>query len=176
MKKAKRVLFDLISPDETILSGNPYEVMAEIRAEHHFEIAAAKIALAWKKGIKPDADARLTLGYCTKATDLQRELIDFDFVIVLNKEVWEDPEFSQAQKKALIDHELCHAARSRDEDGNLRTDSKGRPVWRLRGHDIEEFREIIDRHGCYKRDLEMFAKTILAKQKEPLLTGNGAAL
>ncbi len=170
MGKPKKVLFELIQPDEVILSGQPYELLAEIRAEHHFDTAEAHIALAWKKGTKPNVDGHLVLGRCVKASDLQRELVDYDFVIVLNKEVWEDPEFDREKKLALLDHELCHAARAVDDDGEKKIDSKGRPVWRTRGHDIEEFVEIVNRRGCWKRDLEKFGEAILAKKKTPLIT------
>lgn len=52
-------------------------------------------------------------------------------------------------------------------------DTKGRLCWRLRGHDIEEFYGIVERHGCYKRDLQKFAEALRerrkAEAKEPLL-------
>jgi hypothetical protein len=170
MGKPKKVLFELIKPDQVFLSGQPYKLLAEIRAEQHFDTADAKIALAWKKGTKPDADGHLVLGCCMRASDLQRELVDYDFVIVLNQEVWEDPEFDRGKKLALLDHEMMHAARSLDADGEPVIDSKNRPVWRVRGHDIEEFTSIIARHGCYKRDLEKFAEALLLKKKQPLFT------
>ena len=168
MGKPKKVLFELIKPDEVILAGQPYELMAEIRAELHFDVAEAKIALAWRKGTKPNADGKIVLGRCVKASDLQRELFDYDFVIVLNKEFWEDPEFDRAKKLALLDHELCHAARAVDADGDTGVDTKNRPVWRQRGHDVEEFEEIVTRHGVWKRDLERFAEAIAKRKKSPL--------
>lgn len=113
MAKPKKVLFELIKPDQVFLSGQPYELLNEIRAEHHFDTAEAKIALAWKKGTKPDVDGRLMLGRCVRASDLQRELVDWDFVILLNQEVWEDPEFDRNKKLALLDHEMMHAAAAR---------------------------------------------------------------
>jgi translation initiation factor 2 beta subunit (eIF-2beta)/eIF-5 len=167
--KPKKILFQLINRDDETLMDRPYELLDEVRAENHFDTAEAKIALAWKKGTKPDADGRLVLGRCVRASDLQRELVDYDFVIVLNKEVWDDPEFGRDKKLALLDHEMCHAARVIDDDGEKKIDSKGRPVWRTRGHDIEEFREIVDRHGIWKRDLEKFAEAILRRKKSPLL-------
>jgi hypothetical protein len=175
MGKPKKVLFELISPDQVFLSGQPYELLAAIRAENHFDTAEAKIALAWRKGTKPNADGKLVLGRCVKATDLQRELIDFDFVIVLNKEFWEDPEFDREKKLALLDHELCHAARAVDADGNAMVDTKQRPVWRVRGHDVEEFEEIVTRHGVWKRDLERFAEAIAKRNRSPLFTGTDPA-
>lgn len=174
MGKPKKVLFELISKEQVFLSGQPYELLAEIRAENHFDTAEAKIALAWRKGTKPNADGRVVLGRCVKASDLQRELVDYDFVIVLNKEFWEDPEFDRAKKLALLDHELCHAARAVDQDGEPMIDSKQRPVWRVRGHDVEEFEEIVSRHGVWKRDLERFAEAIAKRNKSPLFAGSEA--
>jgi hypothetical protein len=174
MGKPKKVLFELISPETVFLSGQPYELLAEIRAEQHFDVAEAKIALAWRKGAKPNADGKIVLGRCVKAGDLQRELVDYDFVIVLNQEYWEDPEFDRAKKLALLDHELCHAARAVDSEGAPMIDSKNRPVWRVRGHDVEEFEEIVVRHGVWKRDLERFAEAIAKRKKSPLFTGEPA--
>jgi hypothetical protein len=170
MGKPKKVLFELIKPDQVFLSGQPYELLAEIRAEQHFDTAAAKIALAWRKGTKANADGKIVLGRCVKATDLQRELVDYDFVIVLNKEFWEDPEFDRAKKLALLDHEMCHAARALDSEGEPMIDSKQRPVWRVRGHDVEEFEEIVARHGVWKRDLERFVEAIAKRKKSPLFS------
>lgn len=108
----------------------------------------------------------MILGKCIKASDLQRELVAYDFVILLNKEVWESPEFTEEKKRALVDHELCHAAPAEDKDtGEQKTDEKGRPVWRIRKHDIEEFRCIVERHGRYKSDLEAFAEALLKSKQ-----------
>ena len=167
MGKPKKVVFQLIDPEERP-TPEPYELLEQLRAEQHFDTAEAKIALVWQKGIKPDVDGRLMLGKCVRATDLQRELIDWDFVILLNREVWEDIDFRTEKKLALLDHEMCHAARAVDSDGEPRIDTKGRPVWRIRGHDIEEFREVVARHGAYKGDLEKFAKALIERKVEPL--------
>lgn len=51
------------------------------------------------------------------------------------------------QRIALVDHELCHFGK----DG-------------MRAHDVEEFREVIDRHGLWRPEIELLAATI-AQQK-----------
>ncbi len=56
-----------------------------------------------------------------------------------------------------------------DKDG-ARYDERGRRVFRTRKHDIEEFRCIVERHGCYKTDLVAFAQAIVDKRKAPLFT------
>jgi hypothetical protein len=168
----KKILFELIQPPGGGQKSEPYDLMNEMRAKYHAELTDARIALAWREAWKPDGDHRLTLGMCVKATDLQRELVAWDFVILLNREVWGEPEFTRERKLALLDHELCHAARSKTKLDIPRIDERGRPVWRQRGHDIEEFRCIVERHGLYKQDLERFFEAILRNRQglpfEPL--------
>lgn len=105
-------------------------------------------------------------GYWAKprTTDLQREFMPYDFIILLNQEVWNDKEFGPEKKAALIDHELCHAEVALDRDGEPKVDERLRRVWRTRKHDIEEFRAVVQRHGCYKYDLEKFAETLLKRR------------
>lgn len=95
MGKPRKLPYQIITPEETILAGQPYELLAEVRAEQHFDCAEARIALAWRKGTKPNVDGHLVLGRCVLLNALQREMVPFDYVIVLNKEVWEDPEFGR---------------------------------------------------------------------------------
>ena len=40
-------------------------------------------------------------------------------------------------------------------------------AWRMRNHDIGEFIDIVRRHGTYKRDLQLFAESLL-KKKNPV--------
>ena len=163
MAKLKAINFELIA-----LDGAPYAILREM-LKFHNDLAEVSVALAWRKNLKTDKDGHLILGKCVKASDLQRELADFDFVILLNQDIWEDDDFTEDKKRALMDHELCHAAGSMTKDGMPKRDERGRRVWRTRKHDIEEFQAIVERHGCYKKDLERFAEAITKKQRTPLL-------
>ncbi len=171
--KPRAVNFELI--DEKI-DGNPsepYRILGEMM-DFHPEIQYAKIALAWRKKLKSDKDGHLMLGKCIKISDREKAvhvLSRFDFVILLNREVWMSDEFTAEKKKALVDHELCHAAPMLGKDFEPIYNEHGRQLYRSRKHDIEEFREIVQRHGCYKRDLEEFAKVLLVKKGTPLLAG-----
>lgn len=70
-----------------------------------------------------------------------------DFVITL------DANFAnQAEDRdfcALLEHELYHCAQAKDAFGcpkfNLQT---GFPIFAMRGHDVEEFIEVVRRYGC----------------------------
>lgn len=150
---------------ELIPEDNPaYEMMRKIRKRHHQHIRKAKIGLAWKKKIKPDRDGHILLGKCRKMGDLQRELSEYDFIILLNKEVWEDDKFGYKRQKALLDHELCHAAQAYDKEGKRMKNDRGKYVFRMRHHDVEEFSEIVDRHGIWKVDLQRFADALFRKR------------
>jgi hypothetical protein len=163
----KKVSYQLIQPDSP--SGRTlYAVLADLVEQYHEEIRHARIALAWNLAWKPDVDGRVTLGKCKKASDLDRELAAYDFVIILRREFMEDPNVSDDQRRALIDHELCHASVKLDDEGEPVEDERGRVVYRIRKHDLEEFSEIAQRYGCYKRDLEDFAKALERSRSTPL--------
>ena len=66
------------------------------------------------------------------------------FVIEISKPAWDL--LAKSQKRALVDHELCHCLWDVDKGIYLRT------------HDVEEFSEIIKRHGLWQPDVEIFAK------------------
>lgn len=140
----------------------PWSILTEARNEWHADLDAARFAVAWEAKIKADTDGHVKLGCCVKVTELYREFAD--------REVWESPEFGKDKKLALMDHELCHAAPAYDDDtGEQKVDAADRLVWRIRKHDIEEFRSVVAHHGCYKRDLEHFAETLLESQRNPSL-------
>jgi hypothetical protein len=169
--KPKAINFSLIPPMDNGHEPEPYCILREVRDKWHTDLDGAKIALAWRKRLKSDKDGHLMLGKCMKAGDLQRELVNWDFVILLNREAWQFPEFTPQKKRALIDHELCHATRVLDKFHLPASDEYGRSVWRTRKHDIEEFREVVERHGCYKKDLEAFAQVLLKNRGNLVLPG-----
>ena len=163
--KPKKVSYRLIPADSD--EGRPmYRLLEELVAAHHEDLTQARIALAWCTSWKPDVDGIVTLGKCRKASDLDRELAAFDFVILLRQSFWQDPLVTDVQRRALLDHELCHGTVKLDQHGEPVEDERGRLVYRLRKHSIEEFTEVIERYGTYKSDLEYFDRAIeRARQK-----------
>jgi hypothetical protein len=163
----KRPNFTLVEPKD-----DAYKLLTQAVNDWHLELANCRIILAWRCNWKHNTDGHLVLGMCVRASELQKELAAYDFVILLNREVWEDAEFTTEKKLALIDHELCHAAPAiSEDDGTQKLDSKGRLQWRIRQHDIEEFRGVVERHGCYKADLERFARALVKREDLPLFEG-----
>ena len=167
-KKSKKLPpFELID-HEAKPQLEPYKLMAEIMKAHHPDIKDAKICLAYQKGLKADVDGHVTLGKCIKASDLQRELVDWDFVILLNFEMWNSTGFTKEKKMALLDHELCHAEPALDRDGEPKVDAAGRKAYRIRKHDYQEFHAIIERHGLWDRDLQRLGATIIKQAQATL--------
>jgi hypothetical protein len=159
-KGPKKVSYRLI--DHNSAEGKPvYAMLGEIVEAHHEDIRHARIALAWNLTWKPDVDGRVILGKCKKASDLDRELAEFDFVVILQQRFWEDASVDDKRRRALLDHELCHASIKLDPiTGEPVEDERGRKVYRIRKHDIEEFASIVERHGMWKRELEAFAASL----------------
>lgn len=58
-----------------------------------------------------------------------------------------------------------------DEEGNIlvrfyHLDKSGHMTWQMRGHDIEEFNSVIERHGTWKRDLCRLIDVIVKTEKD----------
>lgn len=165
--KRKKITVKLIDREHAGKVTEPYRLMEEIRAKDHGHLDGVNIAIAWRLGWRADANKILQLGSCRKRGDLDRELDEFDFVILLNQEAW--PTLDDKQKAALIDHELCHAQVVNDIDGNAKYDDRDRLVCRIRKHDVEEFRQIVERHGCWTSDLSAIAQAVIKDAERPLL-------
>jgi hypothetical protein len=171
MAKPKRVTCELIHP-KSEAGKAMYPLLAELVTAHHDDLFDARIALAWNMSWKCDTDGHLKLGKCKKASDLDREFAPFDFVILLSRSFYEDARVSDDQRRALIDHEISHATVKLARDGEPAVDERGRQVWRIRKHDVEEFAAIAERYGCWKRDLEEFARALRrAKQRRLPIDG-----
>ena len=168
-KRARRCNYELLErpPRKSpgTVAGAIYILLDELIATVHKDLEPAKILIAWRIGYKADKDGKLILGQCRKASDVAKELQAHDFIILINRESWAT--FSPEQKRALLDHELCHAAPLMDDnDGTQKEDERGRKLWRIRKHDIEEFTDVVRRNGIYKTDLEAFARAAVEKLRD----------
>lgn len=170
IKTGKKVNFLLIpEQDDKGKTPEPYLLLKEVRDLNHGDTHEARIAMAWRLRTKADKDGNIVLGKCVKVSDLYREYADYDFIIVLNKDFYDDLEVTKEQRMALIDHEMMHCAPTyNDETGEHEVDERGRYLFRLRGHDFEDFNDIIQRHGIWKRDLTRVAELLAQKRKNPL--------
>ena len=89
------------------------------------------------------AGRKITMAKTSKVSDKIRTLltVDYRFVIEYDAEIWE--ELPHEKRIALVDHELAHCGN--DIDGVY-----------IKHHGLEEFAEIIQRHGPWLKDREKF--------------------
>lgn len=71
------------------------------------------------------------------------------FVITIWYGVWKT--MTPEQRMALVDHELCHCTFKEDKEGNITA--------AMRGHDVEEFTEIVGRWGLWDDGLKVLFET-----------------
>lgn len=82
---------------------------------------------------------------------------------------------------ALVEHELYHCGQAKDKDGEPRF-LGGQPVWKMRGHDVEEFIGVVERYGATNSSLKAmeaaFSRPPLMKRKdwETAVCGCGAVV
>lgn len=168
--KVKKVSYELVE-QESPAGKRIYPLVARLVEAHHEHLANARIAIAWCTSWNPDVDGRVTLGKCKRASDLDRELMPLDFVILLARWFYESGDVTDAQREALLDHELCHAEVVMDRD-EPKLDERGRIVYRTRKHDIEEFAEIVLRHGTYTSATWRPSPTRCVVRMRPMATGS----
>ena len=169
-KKEKKLGYEVLGEKDR---PELYKLLKQLFEKHHRErLGKTRIVLAVSRKWKPNADGLLQLDKCKKAGELERQLHGYDFAIVLNENLLaHEGDFTAKQLAAVLDHELCHCAVREDADGNPKKDAKERTIYRVRKHTIEEFHEIVERHGCYKSDVDRFFRALLEREKTPLLEG-----
>ena len=137
------------------------EVMAKpIIASFHPHLINCKIAYVYYN--KPMKQGnRVIFATAKKCSPLTRDLCKmsggegFDFIITINYEAWNT--LTDTQKKAIIDHELCHCVVEENE-------KTGKEKLSIAPHDLAEFSTILDHWGPeIFEDLRRFCA--LAKSK-----------
>lgn len=109
-----------------------------VMRRHHEHLEEARIGVLFRDEA-PVAGAHTTLGMAKKVSDEAKAAgLQYDFVIWFAEDTWH--QLSEAQRVALVDHELMHCQFAQ-KDGEWKAS--------IRKHDFEEFNEIIARHGLW---------------------------
>lgn len=136
--------------DDSYVTASGPECIGNIlreKMERHMELEGLRIAYLWQEEMK--RAGRVVLGKASVANKKVKHFAEVDFVIEVSRSEWEN--LTTLQRVALIDHELMHCT------VNLKGKAK------TRGHDLEEFRDIVKDYGLWQPDVEAFAK-IAAEQ------------
>jgi hypothetical protein len=149
------------------------EVGVRLIREHHIHLEEARILWLFTTAKRKKCD-RVRLASAKKLSAMERYLSSgnesvetgYDFIGLIGVREWEG--LTDQQRVALVDHELCHMAVFL-KDGELNRWRRFDPnydvlsdeiEWRygVRGHDLEEFTEVIERHGLWSADRQEFAE------------------
>jgi len=135
---------------------------APLANEDHAHLRAASIGFLWA-GVENARKGRKVIGLAepgmpqgamgkwARARAIQQVEGWFgsvpDFIITVDVGWW--VQAGDAERCALIEHELYHCAQDRDEFGSPKFNaSTGRPTFTMRGHDVEEFVGVVRRYGA----------------------------
>lgn len=139
-----------------------YDLVDKLVEQYHgSELEGAVILLYWRSGWKPDADNLVRLAQVRLATDRERELREHDFTIALHDELFDI--LGVDQKRTVLDSQLTRVARATDKEGDPREDSLGRPVWRLRRSEYDDYQVSQRRHRMTLADVQSHVAERLGK-------------
>lgn len=127
--------------------GSPARIARELIPINHQHLDGAEILYMFRSP-SWERKGRVVGGTAELASAKFRAVAgsDVDFVLTINAELWEG--LPDPKRRALIDHKLCHCQGSREEG------------FSIRGHDVEEFADIIRRHGMWHEGLERFVSEV----------------
>lgn len=110
------------------------------------------------------------LGICRKIGPKDRALGRGDAEISLDGDWW--TLHTDAEREALLDHELHHIEIAKTSEGTMRRDDDGRPKIKLRKHDFDFgwFKVIAARHGAFSQEC-IQAKSIVDSTGQLLFPG-----
>ena len=143
------------------------------RASEAQSIGDFQVIPKWHKELKPYKVAYVEVPTMNKngdpvlarikiASAMEKHLSGKDIIMKVNGEAW--PTLSDKQRLALIDHEFCHVTVD-EESGNLTNVN----------HDLEEFADIVRRHGLWEKGVRIFADQLKQLDLFKAASGDDAA-
>jgi len=124
------------------------EIARELISQHHSHLVNTRIEYVFRSKAATNR-GRIVLGKAKKVSGLSAFLTTRDpdafFVMEIAQDRW--TELTSEQRVALVDHELTHMGVDPDT-GKLQ----------LYPHDLEEFVDIVRRHGLWSAEVMRFAR------------------
>lgn len=140
------------------------KLAADCMDSYHEDLLEARILWLFTTA-KRTRGGRVVLGTAGRTNALQRFLSSgnesvatgHDYIILISEKRWQTS--LATQRAALIDHLLCRCVKREvlnKTTGNMTTS------WGTVGPDVEEFTDVILRHGVWLPEQQTFAKAIVA--------------
>lgn len=159
------------------IRGTFIESRGPLANERHSHLVDATIGVLWTNVVnvrgQRQALATAEMPQCTggawKRGRFEQQMREWfsavpDFVITFyapDVEKLDDRSFC-----ALVEHELCHCAQAIDRFGSPRFTRTGTPIFAIRGHDVEEFNDVVQRYGATSLELKQMIRDA---SKAPLI-------
>ena len=132
---------------------------APLLNEEHLHLRDASLGALWC-ALPNESKGNAVVGLCEEATFIGNRWAKARFEQQIEGWFGEMPDFlltfdagyadqsSDAAFCALVEHELLHAGQKKDRWGAPRFSAQtGKPIFGIRGHDVEEFVSIVARYG-----------------------------
>lgn len=84
------------------------------------------------------------------------------FTVTIWQQAWDDL-LDEDGRRALVDHECCHLWSEEDEKADREPGDPPKIKLSITGHSIEEFNQVVARHGAWQPDLRAFLKALNSK-------------
>ncbi|GEM_PF-1812853 len=163
------------------------EVMSllhDVIAEYHPELASLDLEIGVtmvtpnvnNKGVVVGSAIMLhgaPAAACIRLVTLKERIHNgLDAAIDIDKERWDG--YGEANRRALLDHELTHLVIVRDGDGVMKTHDDMRPKLAMRPDDftLTGFHEVIERHGKDAIEFQSI-KTVTSRWEQQLFDWAG---
>jgi hypothetical protein len=153
------------STPEPILFGGfdaGVEIAGRLIPKHHPHLISAKFEFFLRNKAQKQGSKKVS-GIVKKASPFERHIIsqfrndheEPDFIVIIALDAWND--FQPSQRVALIDHLLtrCYGEEV-EEDGSMK--------YSIRPFDVQEFAEVVQRHGKWNGSLQEFVDQL---EKDP---------
>jgi len=113
---------------------------------YHAELATARILYVFSSDCWTK-NGRELWGKVQKFSGFNEWAIEKDFVVMVALEKWND--LTEPQRTALVDHLLSGCTGEEDED-------TGEYKWKMRDPEVQEFTDVLFRHGVWHEGLRDF--------------------
>jgi hypothetical protein len=151
-------------PEEIILTPAPSAALLaeQLIPEHHIHLSEARLLYLFTSQ-KRTRRGTPVLSTAKKLAPVERYLSSgpdesvgegYDFLLLFTREEWDA--LTAAGRKALVDHTLCRCVRTEREtkEGDVEYG------WGIQDPDVEEFTEIVTRHGLWRPNLRTFGNQV----------------
>jgi hypothetical protein len=118
----------------------------DLISKYHPALEECRIAFVFQDN-GTGKQGRVVLARTSKIPPKMQPLLEYDFLIVIAEDQW--IKHTNNWYEALIDHELVHCG------------GDALNGWKMRHHDIEEFGEVLERHGAWNIDLAKDLQSIM---------------